>query len=362
MRNSVKRGTATILTAALAGLALLLAGCQTDRPAPPPPPGSSAAPGSSEPTLSAPSNPPASVHFTAEADIGVRKESRQVLETIAGLRPQFNLALGDFAYRPGIEDRFCDMVKDKLGTDFPYELLTGNHESDHSDGDIAKFVQCLPNKLAGLRGDYGTQWYVDVPQQDPLVRFVMVSPGIDFENQQHLDFSSGSDRWNWTTQAIDGARAGNIPWTIVGMHAPCLSMGQYDCKVGQDFATMLLEKKVDLVLTGHDHIYQRTRQLGTGPACPALVPHAVAPGCITDPDADMVKGAGTVFTTVGVGGESFYNVNDNDPEAGYFATWSGGNKDPAFGTLDVTVTADQLTARFVPAKNYTFTDAFTITR
>jgi hypothetical protein len=360
VRNSALRGTGTILSAALASLVLTLAGCAPDSPALPP--GSSAAPGSSEPTFSAPSNVAAAVHFTAQADIGVRKESRQVLDTIADLRPQFNLALGDFSYRAGIEDRFCDMVKEKLGADFPYELLTGNHESDRSDGDIAKFAQCLPNRLPGIQGDYGTQWYVDVPQQDPLVRFVMVSPGIDFQNEQHLDFSNGSERWNWTANAIDGARAANIPWTVVGMHAPCLSVGQYDCKVGQDFATMLLEKKVDLVLTGHDHIYQRTHQLGTGPACPALVPNEVSPGCITDPDATMVKGAGTVFTTVGVGGEGFYDVNDNDPEASYFATWSGGNKNPAFGTLDVTVTADMLSARFVPAKDYTFTDAFTIAR
>jgi hypothetical protein len=42
-------------------------------------------------------------------------------------------------------------------------------------------------------------------------------------------------------------------------------------------------------------------------------------------------------------------VNNSDSEAGYFATWSGGNRDPAYGTLDVTLTVDQLTARFVSA-------------
>jgi hypothetical protein len=35
---------------------------------------------------------------------------------------------------------------------------------------------------------------------------------------------------------------------------------------------MLLAKKVDLVLTGDDHLYQRTHQLEVGPACPELVP------------------------------------------------------------------------------------------
>jgi hypothetical protein len=351
--KSVQRGTAGTVTAVLACLGLLMAGCQSGPPEP-------------SPTETAPFTVPepsgASVHFTAQADIGVKKASKQVLDTIADLRPQFNLALGDFTYKAGIEQEFCDMVKAKLGQDFPYELLTGNHESDKKDGDIAKFVECLPNRLPGLKGEYGTQWYVDVPEQNPLIRFVMVSPGIDFENEQHLDFSQQGERWNWTTNAIDGAAAANIPWTVVSMHAPCLSVGQYDCKVGQDFANMLLEKKVDLVLTGHDHVYQRTHQLGIGPACPVLVPDHFSADCITDSDSGMVKGGGTVFTTVGVGGVGFYDVNNNDSEAGYFATWSGGNRDPAFGTLDVTATADQLSARFVPAKGYSFTDAFTIGR
>ena len=58
--------------------------------------------------------------------------------------------------------------------------MTGNHESDGRDGQIEKFVQCLPNKLPGLEGEYGVQWRVDVPEQNPVVRFIMVSPGIDF--------------------------------------------------------------------------------------------------------------------------------------------------------------------------------------
>jgi hypothetical protein len=31
--------------------------------------------------------------------------------------------------------------------------------------------------------------------------------------------------------------------------------------------SLLVEKKVDLVLQAHDHTYQRTRQLDAGPSC-----------------------------------------------------------------------------------------------
>lgn len=200
------------------------------------------------------------------------------------------------------------------------------------------------------------------PAQDPLVRFVMVSPGIDFKDGRPLDYSKDSERWRWTADALEGAETAKIPWTVVGMHTPCLSVGTYDCQAGQEFTNMLMEKKADLVLTGHDHNYQRTHQLGAGTACPDLVPQTFSAACLKDSDASMAHGAGTVFVTVGTGGVGLYDVQDSDPEAGYFAAWSGRNRDPAFGTLDVTATADQLSARFVPAEGYTFTDAFTIAR
>ncbi|MDQ0853758.1 3',5'-cyclic AMP phosphodiesterase CpdA [Arthrobacter sp. V4I6] len=344
---------------------MMLAACDPGPPEPTPPPTQTAP----SPTLPAPDPtfilPPPSgepVHFTAQGDIGVGTGAKKVLDVIAGLDPQLNLALGDFSYKAGLEDEFCDMVTGKLGADFPYQLITGNHESNGEDGDIEKFVRCLPNKLPGLEGEYGTQWRVDVPEQNPVVRFIMVSPGIDFKNGQPLDYSRGSERWRWTAEAIDQARSEGIPWTVVGMHALCFSVGEKSCQAGKDFTNMLIDKKVDLVLSGHDHIYQRSHQVGFGGRCSELVPAKFSATCMTDKDGDMVQGSGTVFVTVGVGGVGLYNVKNNDPEAGYFSTWSGKNRNPALGTLDVTASAEKLDARFVPAEGHSFTDVFTLQR
>ncbi|MFE4544736.1 metallophosphoesterase [Arthrobacter sp. NPDC056727] len=357
-------------------LAVLLTACQPGPPVPPPSSESPASPSTSAavpsgPAGSAPAAPttapaaptaPAAVHFTAQGDIGLGTGAREVLDTISSLRPELSLALGDFSYEAGREHEFCDMVTGKLGGDFPYQVVTGNHESDGHDGDIANIVGCLPNRLPGLQGEYGIQWYADYPERAPLVRFIMVSPGIRFHDGNTLDYSRGSERWRWTAAALDGARSRKIPWTVVGMHTPCLSVGKYECQAGRDFTNLLIDKKADLVLTGHDHNYQRTHQLGRGQGCPALVPDTFSGGCLTDSDSAMVKGSGTVFATVGTGGVGLYEVNDQDPEAPYFAAWSGKNRDAALGTLDVTATADRLSARFVPAAGYTFTDSFEIGR
>ena len=322
-RSLGKRGKAGI-GACLLGLALLLAACQPEPPEPSPRPSSGPpSSGSAPPSSGAAPAPGDAVHFTAQGDIGVSTGAKKVLDVVAGLKPQLNLALGDFAYKAGLEQQFCDMVTARLGEDFPYQLVTGNHESDGHDGDIEKFVQCLPNKLPGIQGEYGTQWRVDFPEQNPVVRFILVSPGIDFRDGQPLDYSRDSERWRWTAEAIDDAKSQGIPWTVVGMHTPCLSIGNYDCQAGQDFTNMLMEKKVDLVLSGHDHVYQRTHQLSTGGGCAELVPASFTSGCLADTDGSMVQGSGTVFATVGVGGVGLYNVHADDPEMQYFASTSG---------------------------------------
>jgi hypothetical protein len=131
---------------------------------------------------------------------------------------------------------------------------------------------------------------VDFPATDPLVRFVMVSSGITFKDGKPLEYSRNSERWRWTADAIDGAAAAMISWTVVGMHTPCLSVGRYHCQAGKDF-NMLTDKEVDLVVSGHEHIYQRTHQLGTGTDCLDLVPRLFRQAASTIPMPAWCKAA-----------------------------------------------------------------------
>ncbi len=299
------------------------------------------------------------VHFTAAGDYHSSPNAPAVLAKIAEIDPDLNLALGDLSYGvTGTEQSWCDVVTQSLGAGFPFELISGNHESNGMNGNINDFGACLPNQLPGVVGTYGRQWYVDVPTQNPLVRFVMISPGLTFPDGT-TDYTVGSPRYSWTAAAIDGARSASIPWVVVGMHKPCLSLGQYPCDPGADLLNLLLSKRVDLVLTGHEHLYQRTKQLALGPTCTAVVPGVVDADCIVDSDADLVKGAGTTFVTVGTGGVDQRPVYPADTEAPYFAAASGLDT-ATWGPLDVQVTATTLSATFQRASGGTFTDTFTI--
>jgi PKD repeat protein len=275
--------------------------------------------------------------------------------------PDFNLALGDLSYgATGTESTWCDLVKSKVGSDLPFELITGNHESDGLNGLIDNFAACLPNKLPGLVGTYGKEWYVDVPAAAPIMRIVMISPNMKFPGSNKWAYTVGSSHYNWTAAAIDGAHTANIPWVVVGMHEPCLTLTAANCSSGPDLMNLLVSKKVDLVLEAHVHMYERTKQLSYSASCPVVVPNTSSAACIADSDSTMTQG-GTVFATVGTGGEVEQHPTLTDPEAPYFAAWNGVHTS-AWGFLDVTADSGHLTASFDTTSGTTLSDTFTISR
>ncbi|MEL4318547.1 PKD domain-containing protein [Leifsonia sp. YIM 134122] len=300
------------------------------------------------------------VSFTASGDFNSTTQTSAVLNDIKTIGPDLHLALGDLSYVTTPEQNWCDYVTARVGAGFPFELVSGNHESDGANGSINNFSACLPNQLPGAVGTYGRQYYVDVPQQTPLVRFIQISPALQFPDGA-WSYAAGTPRYAWTSAAIDSARASGIPWIVIGMHKPCLSVGQYSCEIGADLLSLLVDKRVDLVLSGHEHLYARSKQLATGGACSAIVPGSFTAACVADGDNALRKGAGTVFGIVGTGGTPLRDVSASDTEAAYFAATSGLNASPTWGSMQVTADATQLSARFAPAAGAGFTDAFTIT-
>jgi 3',5'-cyclic AMP phosphodiesterase CpdA len=301
------------------------------------------------------------VRFTAAGDFGSTETTDAVLKTIKTLNSDLTLALGDLSYgRTGEEKQWCDYVTERLGEGYPFEVVAGNHESDGRNGNIHAFSSCLPNELPGLVGSYGAQYYVDVPAKEPLVRFVMISPGLRFPDEQ-WNYRQGSSRYEWTAKAIDSAREKAIPWVVVGMHKPCISVGRYGCDSGSDILNLLVSKRVDLILSGHDHGYQRSKQLRLSSSCKAIVVGSFDKDCVVDKDDKLVGGAGSVSVVAATGGRSQYPVSGSDSEAGYIASFAGGNDNPTFGVLDVTATQNQLRASFVRAAGGTHNDNFSIT-
>src|SRR5260221_1740313 len=310
-----------------------------------------------------------SFSFTAGGDIGGNRSTSTTLDLIAQSGSNFHLAIGDLSYSEITpESAWCSYVQSRVGSTFPFELVSGNHEDggEYQDGLIDNFVQCLPDRL-GAVGTYGKEYYFDYPASSPIARFIMISPGLTFTNGGAYSYAAGTDHYNWVANTIDNARAAGIKWVIVGMHKVCISIGSMPCDIGNDLLNLLVSKKVDLILQAHDHNYQRSKQLAlNGTTCPAIQAETYNSNCVVNDGStgSYTQGLGPVVVIVGTVGEGLAGISTSDGDAGYFAKWMGNNVNPTNGLTKFTVSSDQLTV----STNYTgstvpnnFSDSFTIT-
>ena len=128
------------------------------------------------------------------------------------------------------------------------------------------------------------------------MRVIMIPPHLTVENV-HYAYTVGNTHYNWLAAAIDGARSAGIPWVTVGMHKICITAGDKSCEIGADLMNLLVSKRVDIVLQGHDHNYQRSKQLAlNGSTCTAFRSNSFDADCVADDGADNIyaKGAGSV--------------------------------------------------------------------
>jgi hypothetical protein len=305
--------------------------------------------------------------FAVAGDLGANGNTSAVLNAVAASGSQLFFPMGDLSYSQLTpESAWCNFVQQRLGANYPAELVAGNHEdNDGPDGFIGNFAACLPDRIGNVQGTYPTEYYSDYPPSAPLVRFITISPGLDLNaNGSNWSYKQTSPHYTWTANAIDSARAAGIPWVVVGMHEYCLSLVNHSCFVSDDLMNLLISKKVDLYLQAHDHAYSRSKQLAYSPGCTQVSSTGFNSACVADanPASTYTAGNGTVIATVGSGGLS---INSQDPTlawAPYFQTYMGSNNNATYGFLKVTVSATQMSAQFVRGSGGSYTDSFSMTQ
>jgi hypothetical protein len=106
------------------------------------------------------------------------------------------------------------------------------------------------------------------------------------------DYTAGSAQHAWLRADLLGVDRARTPWLVVGMHRPMFNArADGDWSIDQGMARNLeplfLEAKVDLSLSGHYHLFERTKSMQNYTADPT--------------------GASPVYVTVGTGGATFHN-------------------------------------------------------
>lgn len=306
--------------------------------------------------------PSAAFVFAAAGDIGASSAVTASLQALAAADADFFLALGDMSYddiQP--EAAWCAYIKNHLGETYPFQLLVGNHEEFPTgpNGFIDNFAACLPDRLS-VTGSYAHRYYFDYPAGAPLARFILIDPDLNRSGAKAQYCKGGeTDNCGWLQARVDEAKQQGL-WTIVGMHKNCLTMGVKSCEIGADLLNMLIDLKVDLVLQGHDHGYQRSKQLSLTAGCLLVQTDAYNANCVADDGSDGLykRDMGLVFAITAVIGRTPYPANPFDTDAPYFAAWMEAGT-LSNGFLQFTVTEDQIDARFIPSVG-AFADHFTI--
>lgn len=222
--------------------------------------------------------------------------------------------LGDNAYNNGKEEEYQKYVFDVYSKDFfPHLALypsPGNHDyAGKHNPSIPPYFNIFSMPSEGEAGgvashsesyysvDYGSLHLVSM---DTELR--------DAAGNQVMD--GKGDQYDWLAKDL---AANRLPFTIVYFHKPPYSKGSHDSDTETDMKNMrekvnpLFEKyKVDVVLAGHSHVYERTMPLrghvGINDSFDASK-HVVATEKAPNHYVVGKKGQGVIYVVNGSGGK-----------------------------------------------------------
>lgn len=224
--------------------------------------------------------------------------------------------VGDIAYQLGTELDFTLRhfhVYQRLLTRVPFFPAPGNHDLQTEGGAPYDRAFDWPAEEPGAR-HYAHRW--------GSVLFLVLDTVRDTEAGRRLQRREGP-QYEWLVRTLRASAADpTVRWTIVHMHKPPYSHAVGLSGHGSDFALRaalvpLFERHgVDLVLSGHDHHYERSRPLRRGEVVP--------------------QGCGPVYMVIGGGGASRYARSL--AEARIMARQSR-----SYHYLDLTIRGDALT-------------------
>ncbi len=158
--------------------------------------------------------------------------------------------VGDVSYYGSIADRweavFQRPYAPLLDAGVRFEIAVGNHEyeekpSAYANAEIADLL-----RLAGEEGRYYRV------RRGPVDFFILDS------STPLITGNAAAEQLAWLEQEL---AASDAPWKVAALHHPPYSSGKRGSwlQVRNAVEPLFVEYGVDLVLTGHDHFYERTK-------------------------------------------------------------------------------------------------------
>ncbi len=203
--------------------------------------------------------------FSGQKQLDVRDK---MVNHLAGNVPDLMLLLGDNAYQDGLDaeyqTRFFDVYDQHFLKNSPVYSCPGNHEYANSTQQINNYcdyynIFSLPSQgeCGGVPSDTVSYYSFDFNN----VHFISLN-SYGYENGTYRLYDTISPQINWLKQDLD---SNQMEWTIVFFHHPPYSKGGHDSDletelilIRENVLPILEQYKIDLVIYGHSHSYERT--------------------------------------------------------------------------------------------------------
>jgi hypothetical protein len=269
----------------------------------------------------APRNSRDPFRFTAFGDQGVTYDAVGTATLVRAQNPAFHLHAGDIsyaedggsglitdAYDPRVWDSWFTEIEPAAGS-IPWQIAVGNHEME---------AWYSPDGYGGqyARFDFPGQATNSTPPT--YYSFIYGNVGVisldanDVSNELPANFGySGGNQVSWLKTTLADLRSNPDVDFIVAYfhHCAYTTCAVHGIEGGTQkfFAPLFDQYQVDLVVNGHNHVYERTDPIRGGNA------KTTAPiGATVLPEKD-----GTTYICAGGAGESLYNFPVADSYEGH---------------------------------------------
>lgn len=216
-------------------------------------------------------------NVTAVGDIGCDDNGKQTISSIANIQPNLVIFLGDLSYDTSL-DCFFDQTKILEENGTSHVLLTiGNHDIGSGDGNPETKKQLMLHYKIPKEGYYSRTFEHDGSK---ILVVAMNFTGLEKEKYQNSNSDINNlenEQFNFVKKELENSEA---VYKIVISHAPFVSaecdsilkffrlischstLEEWNNSLFVKYHDLFKDTQVDLVLSGHNHNYQREEKDG----------------------------------------------------------------------------------------------------
>ena len=257
---------------------------------------------------------------------GTKKAPGENVALAMNLTPDFHIAAGDLSYsngEPSVWDAYFRMMQ-PYASGVPYMTAVGNHEREPGQGFHQYDARLAMPSKPGERWyafRYANAVFVSLDTEHACV-MTPVEDRLPGSLPTRCQTGPNPEQRGFLESTLKAARAdATVRWVVVFHHYPIWSDARHGSNIAVRnlWAPLYDEYKVDVVVQGHDHVYERTKPLvGT-----------------------TVSAVGTTYVTAGTGGISHYKFKSDTPPE-----WEAARNEEDFGLLLMSFDNDTLVGEF----------------